>query len=100
MEVFDQWEWYHDYLLRCACVTRLCMREVIGRRVFWRDRYLLCFGSGRNIRLDGGLEIDNSDMIVGGEVDAVVGDAGLFFLLHCLALYDRPIVLHFPFLAL
>ena len=76
------------------------MREVIGRRVFWRDRYLLCFGSGRNIRLDGGLEIDNSDMIAGREVDAVVGDAGLFCLLRYLVLCNRPITLHFRFLAL
>ena len=73
------------------------MREVIGRRVFWRDRYLLCFGSGRNIRLDGGLEIDNSDMIVGGKVNAVVEDAGLFCLLRYLVLCNRSITLHFRF---
>ena len=76
------------------------MREVIGRRVFWRDRYLLCFGSGRNIRLDGGLEIDNSDMIVDGELDAVIGDTGLLCLLRYLVLCNRSITLHFRFLAL
>ena len=82
------------------CVTRLCIREVIKRRVFWRDRYLLCFGSGRNIRLDGGLEIDNSDMIIGREVHTVVGDAGLFCFLRYLVLCNRPITLNFRFLAL
>ena len=47
--------------------------------------------------MEGGVKVDDGDTAVGGEIDAVARDTGLFFMLSCLVLCDRPIALHFPF---
>ena len=72
------------------------MREVIGRRAFWRDRCLLLFGGGRGGRLDAGVEVDDGDTTY-MEVNTVVGNASLCYFLGRRVLCLQPMELIFRF---
>ena len=61
---------------------------------------LLRLGSGCGGGADGGVVVDDGDTTVGGEVDAVVDDAGRLRVMFCRDLYFRPMELHFLFLGI
>ena len=44
---------------------------------------MMRFGGGRGGRSYSGVEVDDDDTAIGGEVDAVVWDAGLLCLMPC-----------------